>query len=215
MPWERLVIENRPFLRPTDTIFTCREYISGGGYQAGCNNTILNLKISPDQAHRIHYKNRAINTFAQELAQFFGNIQQFLDGITVRELAQWRLTAIPPSKHETHPLYDDRIRRVCRQCCRICRSVVYADVITALDTRQSFHEGSHRNPALLAQNFSDPVNLANVNGVFVVDDVITQGTNFRAFSDKVHATNPRLPIIGVIWARTVWPEPDFEAIFGN
>ena len=44
--------------------------------------------------------------------------------------------------------------------------------------------------------------------LFIFDDVITQGTHFRAISDFLREKGYTGKIVGIIWAKTVWPLDD-------
>ena len=47
--------------------------------------------------------------------------------------------------------------------------------------------------------------------LYLVDDVITTGAQFRAYKDLVLEHHPDLKILGVFWAKTFWPNP-FEGM---
>lgn len=213
MPWTRWDGTNRarPFLLETDNVYTCREYISHGGYAAGeTNDLVLNLKIPVDQTHRLHHKSAAINRFAQELSTFFTNINQHIADFDVNELPNWRITAMPSSKPTTDPGYDNRINKVCRQCCNIYKDIVFQPVLETIQARQPLHEGVPRSVETIMNNLSVPPDLTGVRGLFVVDDVLTQGTNIRAFSSKIQAAYADMRIISLVWAAAVFQEADID-----
>jgi len=195
--WKKLdTSQDIPFhVTSQDEIFYAREYISEGGYEASeANSLIINFKkdISRKGKPEWYYKEQAIRKFALEL------------GRAVMENAV--LAAIPSSIWELDPKYDSRMDDMLAQAKGFKPSLILEKPFVANQTTTPSHHGGTRNPQEIYDNlvwrgFSQPTNL-----VLLVDDVLTSGAHFRACKRLIQEHHPNVRVVGVFWAKTVWPD---------
>lgn len=179
-----------------DTIYFCREHISHGSFDASeTNHHIWNLKKKPPvPANLLKYKREAIQIFAEELAPF----------IEEMDIDDACMTWVPPSKAKNDPKYDDRIERVVAIVCEKT-GVAPVEVFENKATREPLHDNDERrNPHAIAANLKwCDCDLSEFDTIYIVDDVLTTGANFRAVTDKIREKFKDINIIGIVWARAI------------
>jgi hypothetical protein len=179
-----------------DDIYYFREYTPREGFTySETNNLIINFKMGskPENKNRLHYRAQAIDTFSRELQIILSTISQNV----------W-ISWIPSSKTPTDPYYDDRLEKVVLSTCKILPYLHAVEILYTIRSREPLHYGAIRNPITLARTYSwRNVNLSDYNHLILVDDVLTQGTNFRAVSDTIKKQYPHMSIHGLIWAFAV------------
>jgi hypothetical protein len=197
-------------LDASDECYHLGEYTAYGGYKASdTNQQIFNLQKKPSVATaQLRWKEHAIAYWGDRLATVLG-----LETVA----AEFTLIPAPPSKPPGAVDYDDRILRVLQRL-KIHRNDL--DIRPLLFTpveRQSQHAGGRLSVADLQASLAiDRAHLATPlrPKIIVVDDVFTQGGTFKAMKNILLAVPGVQSVTGVFLAKTVWPPPDFEAIFG-
>lgn len=198
MLWKKIdMVENPPYwLGPNDGCYYARDYVAHGGYAASkANQLIVNFK-KPRTRHRTpewRHKLRAVQQFAQELSTVLP------DGATIAN--------VPTSKRIADPDYDPRLDWTLKLLSKLNRGFAIQYPIVRRETAQSVHTGAPRNPGEIRKNLEWRGFETVPTCVFFVDDVITTGANFKACQQLVHEHHAEVGVIGLFWARTVWPEP--------
>ncbi|MEI6536078.1 MAG: hypothetical protein WCN98_12095 [Verrucomicrobiaceae bacterium] len=182
------------------------EYTPGGGFGVSrTNDLIINLKKRPSERLTKggwQYKAWAINQCVTALQQ----------ALNPEWLKVATLVPVPSSKIPGDPDFDDRLEQVCRGLSTAVdvRSVVRQKVSTGR---------SHEAAPGARLSVQDLRNVYEINEQLVVppprqigifDDVLTEGTHFRAMSDILKQRFPGVPITGIFIARCVWAKPDFD-----
>jgi predicted amidophosphoribosyltransferase len=183
-------------LEPTDVCYYAREYISGVGYKGSeCNQLISNFK-KPTAKRANHYewqhKVNAMRKFAEELAR------ALRDGTQV--------ACIPTSKCRTDPDYDSRLDDTLRLLGQKRPTLKIVQPFHAIQTLQAAHLGGDRNIEAFYRNLAWDGGLTG-NLLVLIDDVITTGSHFKACQRKIQEYQPGFKVVGVFWAKTVWPDP--------
>jgi hypothetical protein len=204
--WKKIdVVEKSPFfLEATDDCYYARDYISSAGFGSSeTNQLISNFKkpVTAKGTNQWPYKQTAIKKFAKELLEILP------DGAVI--------ASIPSSKCKTDEEFDSRIIDALAIVARAKASIVLVEPIVTLATTQAAHLGGTRNPQAIYTNFKWIGGLpANASHIIFVDDVITTGSHFKACKRMVLENHPGIKVIGVNWARTVWPSNDSTAELG-
>jgi hypothetical protein len=193
---DALALPDHYYLDEHDTCYYAGEYTAGEGHAySETNQLILNFKKSPDRrgTSQWHYKEQAI----QQAARIFR--------AAIKASAEVTFVPIPPSKIKGDPLYDDRMLRLLQATCENR----YTDIRELLIQHQST-EPAHRStqrlsPDELAALYSIDENLTAPAPatIFIVDDVLTTGSHFKAAKNLLASRFPDARIIGLFIARRV------------
>lgn len=196
-------------LLPGDECYFFGEYKSHGGFQSGeFNQLISNLKIPvPVPAHRLKWKVQAIARCAQMLCEGT-NAEVVTTAVT--------FVPVPGSKPKGHVEYDDRLNKVLHQYSNLIGGVDVRELVTTTSVRASQHASDVRATIATLQasmQVEQSALLAPLRGtIIVVDDVFTLGTSFRAMKNLIAPLPGVQQVLGVFFARTVWPPQDFAAL---
>ncbi len=195
--WQKLdcLAETKPrHLDKTDNCYYAREYISGGVYSGSqANDLVLNFKKPPDRKGKTEWKWKlsAVKQFALELSSLLR------DGTCV--------AAIPTSKPDDDPEFDNRFDLMLADLQQTKSTLRIEKPIIRVARAQSLHEGGTRSVVEVQRTlnwvgFRDPP----PSTVYLVDDVLTWGTNFKACQEMIQQRHPRVVVAGIFWAKTVW-----------
>jgi hypothetical protein len=187
------------YLTKDDQCYTLREYIAGGGWQAGeTNQLILNLKKTPDRRGKPewYYKEQAIRRVGSELrVAFLSGGEKWLDGAVI--------VPMPPSKTKDDAGYDDRVVRVAQMMCQGTRAAA-REILSQRASTDAVHlQEQTRDVDALANNFEvdesqcEPV----PPRIAILDDVLTTGAHFVAAKRVLAQRFPKAHIIGLFVAR--------------
>jgi len=203
------------YLSSDDECYCLGEYKSRAGYAAGeVNSLISNLKkpVTKRGLAEYRYKEQAIEKAGQ-----------LVRGILSPEgHSTCTFVPVPPSKARTDPLYDDRLARI------LNAGQPQLDVREVLVMRQSmrahheFAEGEKRPTpddlyALLMVDESC-LTVPLRQTVILFDDVLTNGTHFKACKRLLRERIPGCNVVGVFIGRRACPplpELNLTSIFGQ
>lgn len=190
-------MENFPCrLDESDDCYYARDYISEGGYQASeANDLITNFKKSPEKKGRPEwkYKEKAIKRFATEIA-YIPNIEEFY------------VTCIPSSKAKGDPNYDSRLEDTVRYLKQIKPGVEIGFPFSIKKSMTAAHYGGSRDVDQIYSNLLWSHIKSKKSNIVLIDDVLTTGAHFKACKKLILEKIPKANVIGLFWARTVWPD---------
>lgn len=188
-------------LRAEDTCLFLYEYTSRQGYSfSATNGLISNLKKKPTASqNERYYKGKAITACATDLK----------NTLNPKWLEMATIIPIPPSKVPGHPDYDDRMEQVCRaiQPGLDVRCLVKQTI--SLDADHLAADGQRKTIQDLVDVYQldeDLIATKAVRNIGIVDDVLTNGTHFRATQQVLRERFPGVNITGIFVARRVFPQ---------
>lgn len=125
-------------------------------------------------------------------------------------VARVTFVPIPPSRRRDDPLYDDRVLQTLRQMTSPYPEADVRELIFQTEGLPPFHEGTRLAPEDLARYYAvDEVLAASRPAreyVFIVDDVLTTGSHFKAMQTILRPRFPRSNIRGLFIARRIFPQ---------
>lgn len=188
------------YLTADDECLFLLEYTSGQDYSFSATNSLIsNLKKKPSLAGtgQYRYKLEAIDACGVALGE----------AITPKWLAAGALVPVPPSKARGDPEHDDRIFRICRA---IPGAVDVRELVVQTRSLPAAHESDQRpgiDDLLEVYRIDESKAAPAPSSIAVIDDVLTNGTHFRAMKTILQQRFPGVPIFGVFIARRVFPNP--------
>ncbi|MFO1053911.1 MAG: hypothetical protein U1F36_16970 [Planctomycetota bacterium] len=203
-----LIRQSLPHLKYGDKCYYAREFTKNSGYQHGATNQLIfNFKKSVDRRGKAEwrYKERAIAQIIAELSNLIN--PAFLKTSVV--------TWIPTSKAPHDPEYDNRLELLAHGLARNVPGCCAIEIIRQRDSTPAFHSaGGYRDPEAIRSQYEFVAGQLPplCQTILALDDVITTGAHFRAFSDTLRTKWREHPIFGVFVARAV--EPDVASMFG-
>lgn len=194
------------YLSSDDKVYFIYEYTSRKGFDfSSTNQLILNLKKNPSKTgtNEWPYKLRAIRTCAHDLSTAIN--QEWIDQGGI-------LVPVPPSRMRGDSEYDDRIVKVCQA---ITPTPDVREIIIQTENVRPFHScGDGERPRVqeLLDIYEIDENAVRdtPKEIAIVDDVLTNGTHFRAMSQILSDRFPNVKIYGFFVARRVFPPIDFD-----
>ena len=177
--------------------YYAREYVSGGGWKASeANRLITNFKKDPEKrgTPEWYHKERAIEQFAQELTIVLG--------------ANHVVAPIPSSKRLDDPGYDSRLDDTLKRLATLRSDVTCVNPFSVIASTEPYHLAGgikSRDPKEIYRNLEWTGLPENVPHLILIDDVLTSGAHFVACKRLVQEHHPVLPVLGVFWAKTIWP----------
>lgn len=195
---DEFLILSYPHLKSDDEVYYLVEYTPRKlSSYSPANRLILNYKKAPSRKKQTDwtYKQQAIRTAA---VLFQRAILQTPD--LAARMEETILVPIPPSKAKDSPEYDDRNVQLLKMFApegNVC------ELVLQKESRASLHTPNmSRNPQELEQNYYLANDSLAPREIWLFDDVLTQGTTFRAISDTIKKTYPLCKIVGFFIART-------------
>lgn len=195
------------FLENSDECFFIFSYTSHKGFSYSDDNGLVsNLKkeMKYKGTGSWKYKDRAINTCAQRL-RIVDVLNNISDDITIVPIA--------PSKIKSHPEYDDRLVQVLTKA--YGKTVDVRElVLQRLSTEQDHYSERRQTIDEIFNNYYIDEKLVDgIKGTIIIfDDVITNGTHFKAMQRILKRRFPEKRIVGLFLARRIFPVqvPDFS-----
>ena len=188
------------YLTADDECLFLLEYTSGQDYSFSATNSLIsNLKKKSSLAGtgQYRYKSEAIDACGVALGE----------AITPKWLAAGTLLPVPPSKARGDPEHDDRILRICRA---IPGAVDVRELVVQTRSLPAAHESDQRpgiDDLLEVYRIDESKAAPAPSSIAVIDDVLTNGTHFRAMKTILQQRFSGVPIFGVFIARRVFPNP--------
>lgn len=192
-------IEDHARLGPNDRCYFLFEYTSGRTWAFSATNSLIsNLKKKPSQssANELYYKEPAIRQAAASLRQ----------ALNRDALGKVTLVPVPGSKAADHPDFDPRMERVCRS---IAPGIDVRNLVVQTASTTAAHEAGDGGRVTVEELLEvyrvdearcDPT----PSTLWIIDDVLTAGTHFRAMHIVLSRRFPGVPIYGVFLARRVF-----------
>jgi predicted amidophosphoribosyltransferase len=199
--WKRIdSSHNLKYITENDICIYAREYKAGQGYQAGeTNQLIYNFKKSPAAKNtgQWKYRDRDVKKFAEEVSNKFFNESSAA------------VTAIPSSKEKNDPEYTNRFEDMLSHLKTLRPNVQIEWPISLIATVEPAHLAGSRDPETIKQNYQwDGFVGGTPETLVVFDDVVTTGSHFRAFADFSRENGFEGKIIGIFWARAIFPSAE-------
>ena len=188
-----------------DTCFFLMNYEPGISYEnSEANDRISNFKAYArplfDDAQQPH-RAKACQQFVADLEV---PISQMLADPSVGTIG---LAFVPTSKSRDSVDYDDRFEVVCRQIeSKFKPSLSFLmPVVAKTDRAPASQAGGRRDSHYVEKNKANLIWRGFGNNppeiLVIIDDVVTSGGQFRAFSDLVIENSPQpIAVIGLFWA---------------
>ena len=117
------------------------------------------------------------------------------------------ITSVPSSKAKNDPDYDSRFEDLFTELLKSRPNLSDEWPVTIKKTVRTSRHGGPREPTLIKQNYkwngfkkTTPPKI-----LCIFDDVLTTGAHFRAMSDFLRENDYKGKIVGIFWAKTVWP----------
>lgn len=186
------------YLSVGDKCFYHGEYTPRRGFNySETNNLILNLKkdMSRKETPEWRYKEEAIEKCAKLIRDSFPS----------NLLLETTFVPAPPSKMKDEFGYDDRLIQILRRVNPDKKSLDIRELIVQVTPRTSMHMTSSRyTPADLQKKYCLNTTLfyqSPFKRFVVFDDVLTNGTHFRAMSDMLKECRKDITVEGVFIAK--------------
>lgn len=203
------------YLTVDDECYCFGEYQPRAGYGAGpVNSLISNLKkpVTKRGTREYWYKDRDI--------EHAGRIVR--SALSANAPGFCTFIPVPPSKAKTDPLYDDRLVRI------LNAGQPELDVRELFRMRQSMrahHEYAEGERRPTPDDLYDLLELDATclnpplrDTIFIFDDVLTNGTHFKACKRLLLEHVPGANVVGLFIGRRKCPPPveiDFTALLNN
>jgi predicted amidophosphoribosyltransferase len=186
--------KRRRFLNQNDNIYYLLEYTTRRNYSySPVNSFISNIKKKPASNEKeLFYKYESMNEIANYISQF--------------ETSEYVWVPMPSSKAKNDENYDPRALRILELANKCNDNFSFCDVFEAHKSRDSFRIKNERDPNILKKNWKIVNELKDPKKIVIFDDVLTEGTTFRAASDLLSSMYPKAQIIGFFIALSVWNE---------
>ncbi len=184
-----------PYIDPlNDECYYAREYHPGRGFfYSESNQLVKNFKLDTIERPDLQkYKSSSIDKFAEELNQYF------------KENIKFYIAFIPPSKIRSDIRYDDRMERTLNKLCKINPNIFIEEPVLLKKSRPACHRGGPRYISGLMANYEWKgfIN-RGIHRIYIIDDVITTGSHFKAYKNFITLNHEPVEVIGLFWATTV------------
>lgn len=183
-------------IKSDDKCVYAREYKSQSGFKYRTNQLIWNFKKSPlkKETPEWQYRTEAITVFTKEIEKLF------------KPNSNATITAIPSSKPNTHPEYDNRFEDLFKELVKIRPNLNIECPVEIQNIIKPAHHGGSRDPEDIKKNYKWKGFKNIPEKIGILDDVLTTGAHFRAMSDFLKENGYNGQIIGIFWSRAVYPE---------
>jgi hypothetical protein len=191
------------YLEPDDRCLFFGEYTSRRGFDHGDTNQLIsNLQKSVSRVGKpdYRYKEVAIARVASAIRMASGKAAR---GEVV-------IVPAPPSKPRGHAEYDDRIERIAR---RIGPEVDVRCLLETIAPRDQAKRAEHRpsiDDLAASMRVIEKLLVPMPSGIILLDDVITNGTTFKAAQRLLSPRLPGMKLVGLFVARRVFPTVDWD-----
>jgi hypothetical protein len=201
---DELLIDHHLHLRKDDEVYYLGEYTNGKRADfSPMNQKILNYKKEPKRKGYSDwgYKESAI----KEIADCFRISILQTSGFSER-IKKALLVPIPPHAIKSDPDHDDRNLRMLQYF--MPKGYIH-ELILQTQSREPLHKSKKRDLQELEDNyFLNPPN-PNIkfDAIWLFDDVLRDGTHFRAICNILTRSFPTTKVVGFFIARSVQYSP--------
>ncbi|ACX74425.1 hypothetical protein Fisuc_0815 [Fibrobacter succinogenes subsp. succinogenes S85] len=111
---------------------------------------------------------------------------------------------MPPSKKKGTPEYDNRLVQIIKKV----TNVTCLDIFDVKESVESTHKPEQTKDLIAIQNnlvMSTTEKIEILDLVYVLDDVLTTGTHFKAIKNKILEINPDIRVIGLFFYKPEGP----------
>jgi hypothetical protein len=200
------------YLTPQDECYCLGEYIPRGGFAAGpVNSMISNFKKPVTRRALPEYRHKENDIV--RAGHFVSTV------LAAETVANSTLVPIPPSKARDDPLYDDRLSRVLRS------GLPNADVrelVVMRESTRAHHEYAEGERRPTPDEYFELLRLDEAQlaqpirpTVILFDDVLTNGTHFKACKRLITEHAPATRVIGLFIGRRKLPPTEAEALLAD
>lgn len=179
-----------------DNCYYARERYTRRGFEGGTTNQLItNFKHDLSKnPHVKYYKDQAINKFAHELSVLFDSNRVYY------------LSFIPSSTCKTDSHYDHRMEDTLTALIKLRPKIIIEEPIVIINTVQPSHLGGTRDINEIKANYRwVGIKSKSVDRLFIIDDVLTKGSHFKAYQELVNQNYKEISIYGLFWARSIDP----------
>jgi predicted amidophosphoribosyltransferase len=174
-----------------DECYYIREYCPGKGFlYSETNQLVKNYKHDVKTRHDLEvHKTSSINKFAEELSLFFDDSKVYY------------LSFIPSSKNRSDKRYDDRLEKTLFKLKELRSKIVIENPVSIKFSMRASHKGGPRLINDLFENYGwDGLKNNEIGNLYIIDDIITTGSHYKAFKNFIMKHRPGIEIIGLFWA---------------
>lgn len=150
------------------------------------SSNLWNLKKTTDRRGKSEwfYKNEAITKCSEFLSNFV-----FLETNPI-------IIPAPPSKKKGTPEYDDRLVQIINKV----QNAECLDIFDVMESVESTHtQDQSKDLSAIQSNLEISTSRKIPDLVYVLDDVITTGSHFKAIKCKILELNPNARVIGLFF----------------
>jgi predicted amidophosphoribosyltransferase len=202
---DELLIGHHPHLQEDHEVYYLGEYTNGKRAEfSRINQMVLNYKKELKRKEYPDWKYK--ETAIQEIANLFRLSILQTSGFPER-IQRALLVPIPPHASKNDPDYDDRNLRMLRYF--MPKGKIH-ELMIQKQSRNPLHLSKQRDPKELENNYLliYPKPEIEFDEIWLFDDVLRDGTHFRAIHNILVRTFPKIKIIGFFVARSVQYFPD-------
>lgn len=205
---DELLSQDHYYLTNEDTCYFFGEYTAGEGHSfSNTNQLIFNFKKRLDtrQTPQWQHKERAISTVGAMIRT----------AILPNQIGRVTFVPIPPSKARTDPMYDDRMVRALRAAlAHIPGGGDIRELVLQNDSTDPVHMQDCRRPSpqqlILNYRIDETILEPAPTIIFIVDDVLTTGSHFKAVDQMLKNSFPNVRTAGMFIARRVPKSVEFD-----
>lgn len=196
---EKPDLDLHSYLTEDDECYYLYEYTSRRNFSfSPVNGLISNLKKCPER-----FRNTNVWRYKEDAIRQCG--EDFRKTINPEFVKEATFVPVPPSKAKNDPKFDDRMSRVARTFSPDVRDMV----VQATSTQAAHASGDGQRitiPELVKLYTFEPTLLSPTpSTIAIIDDVLTNGTHFKAMQEVLSGQFPKARIIGFFVARRIFP----------
>jgi hypothetical protein len=192
--------DEHAYLHAGDLCYYIGVYTSRAGFHhSAMNDMVLNLKKGADRKGTPEWKYKELAI--QQAAALLRSVLCWSD---IPRTAVW--VPVPPTHPRGSELYDDRLQRLLREA---DHDIDVRELVVQIGTRPSLHtkDQDRMRPDTLAAHWridhDESMDFGDM--IVVFDDVLVNGTSFKAMQSILLPSFRNIPIIGVFLARREIP----------
>jgi predicted amidophosphoribosyltransferase len=193
---DELLLPSYQYLDDDDECFFFMTYTRLNQGYTKENDLILNFKKKVDRRGKPEWK--------YKLAAIDSVAKLFIENIPPIGKPNVLFIPIPPSRCKEDKMYDDRVVKVLDKFCEARPNTEYREILSITENMTPTHE-SKMSPKDLMKYIRVDKQLCDPpkKYIYLVDDVITDGSHFKACKNILQSAFPKATIKGLFIARTL------------